>query len=1544
MLLKNLPKKLGDPGKILILCDFPGMDVCHALAYLGVSINLMPLSIWKKLSLPKLTPTQMTLELADRSITHLKGVSEDIFIKMGKFYFSTDFVVVDFEADPCVPLILGRSFLRTDRALIDVYGEKLPFGLMTKLSLLISIRLRDTLLLMTICRSDFILEEIEAYLKDDSISPEIDHANCDPKGDICLIKKLLNDDPFQLPPMDLKEVIKAKSSIEEPLEVELKYLSSYLEYAYLEENDKLPVIISKELKDDEKEALLNVIKSHKRAIAWKITDIKGNFIVKGMSSQQKKKFFKDIKHYFWDDPYLFRICADQIIWRCVHGQEAFEILKACHEGPTGGHHGANLTAKKCLMPVVVAGTSSTNFSGTKDAASQDVKKDVSSLRYIALPNWFHDTHLESFTSNDQDACNADAPESSGNSNPTATSTNPLADQMETLVVETAIPTISSPIPTACLDDSPEPSSDTRLISKRVTSQDDTPSLDNILNLSNRFEDILGVTTNIGDTNKVEADLGNMETNISASPTPTFRIHKDHPKRVRPIGIKWVLKNKKDERGIVIRNKARLLAQGHAQEEGIDYEEVFAPVARIEAIRLFLAYASFMGFTVYQMDVKSAFLYGTIDEEVYEMQPLGFQDPEFPAKVYKVEKAIEFEAIMHEKFQMSAMDELNFFLGLQVQQKKDGIFLSQDKYVGDILKKFGYSDVRSANTPMDKENPWGKDRTGKDVDLYLYRSVIVSLMYLTASRPDIMFAICACTRHQVTPKECHLHAVKRIFRYLKDSDYGGATQDRKSTTRGCQFLGKRLISWQCKKQTIVATSTTDAEYVAAASGYVQVLWIQNQLLDYGSHTANTFDLVWIWLGGDYGNLFLMGYTGFQWVAILEKYEHNFDFYQIVDFVEASHIRIETTDEVTKILATVDGKLRTISESSIRRNLKLNDEEGISTLPDAELFENLALMGYNILPNQKFSFQKGEGSGTPTEPHHTPSPEAHQSPHTASLSPSLSPATTEKIPTSTLTEIPTLRQYSRRARIAQSSALLTAADEPASLSGDVSQGEACPTVSGLEAGYDRANIIKTSTLPHDSTPRVTSLAADEGSMQHQLNELTDLCTRLRRQQTEMATKVAAQDLEISNLKAMIKFLKDKDGERAEPSREDVTIKGRSLETREEAGIERSTKKGSNDIEELVNVLTSLDASNILTSGVQVVSVPPAAEVSTVSIPTGSGLVSTASPIFTTANVVTPYSRRKGKEKMVESDTPKKKKLQEQIDVHVAREMEEQMAREDQRRNENNEVIARHLHEYEQTAAELTIGEKIELINELVKYQDHHSKILKYQAQQSKPLSKKQQREFYMSVLKSHSGWKTKHFKAMNFSEETLSIKHATSDKEKELWVDLKRYVLSIKKDSEKPKSHGRHITKLLQDAHVLSAEKEAKFKRIGFWALLDPEKPKLWCISLSALPTTGRPAAESLRGGKGVRVGRGGRGRRHREGNHERVDDLNGQENDQGLGANGGVEGVNGNVEGVNRGVAGAPDFSMIMAQQLQNLLPVMLAQVGNQVKVGNQNGNVVNENI
>nr|GFA53015.1 putative ribonuclease H-like domain-containing protein [Tanacetum cinerariifolium] len=333
---------------------------------------------------------------------------------------------------------------------------------------------------------------------------------------------------------------------------------------------------------------------------------------------------------------------------------------------------------------------------------------------------------------------------------------------------------------------------------------------------------------------------------------------------RAIGTKWVFKNKKNERGIVVRNKARLVAQGHTQNEGIDYEEVFTLVARIEAIILFLAYVSFIGFMVYQMDVKSAFLYGTIKEEVYVCQPPGFEDPDHPDKVVKalyglhqaprawyetlanyllengfqrgkidqtlfikrqkgdiplvqiyVDDSIfgstnkdlckSFEKLMKDKFHMSSIRELTFFLGLQVKQKKDGIFISQDKYVAEILRKFGLIDGKSASTPIDTKKPLLKDPDAVDVDMHIYRSMIGSLMYLTSSRPDIMFAVCACARFQVTLKASHLHAVKRIFRYLKgkrhlglwylkdspfdlvaysNSNYAGASLDRMSTTGGC----------------------------------------------------------------------------------------------------------------------------------------------------------------------------------------------------------------------------------------------------------------------------------------------------------------------------------------------------------------------------------------------------------------------------------------------------------------------------------------------------------------------------------------------------------------------------------------------------------------------------------------------------------------------------------------------------------------------------------------------------------------------------------------
>nr|GEU53489.1 reverse transcriptase domain-containing protein [Tanacetum cinerariifolium] len=577
MLLKKLPEKLGDLGKFLIPCDFLGMEVCHALAEFGASINLMPLLIWKKLSLLELTPTRMTLELADRLITHPKGVVVDVFVKVGKFHFPTDFIMVDFEAGPRVPLILGRSFLRTGHALIDVYGEEvtlrvndesITFNLnqtmrysstyddtsMNKVDV-IDIACEDfvqdvlyfqynpkssspTLVsddLISECdsckepivksssptltpfgESDFFSKEIENFLKDDSILTEIENSVFDLEGDILFIEKLLNEDPCQLPLMDLKlaEESKEKSSVEEPPELELKELPSHLEYAFLEDSNKLFCTHKILMEDDYKPAVQSqrrvnpkihdvikkeVIKLLDAGMVYPISDSpwvspihcvpkKGGMIVvanenneliptryvtgwrvcidyrklndatrkdyfplpfmdqmlerkkllshalmepsrtdacpsacvmlqsgievdivkvdviaklhhpttvKGVTSflghagfyhrfiQDFLKIARPVTHLLEKEtPFVFsKECIDAfdtlkkklteasilvvpelklpyelmydasdyaigaIIRRCVHGQKAFEILKACHEGPSGGQYGANLTAK-----------------------------------------------------------------------------------------------------------------------------------------------------------------------------------------------------------------------------------------------------------------------------------------------------------------------------------------------------------------------------------------------------------------------------------------------------------------------------------------------------------------------------------------------------------------------------------------------------------------------------------------------------------------------------------------------------------------------------------------------------------------------------------------------------------------------------------------------------------------------------------------------------------------------------------------------------------------------------------------------------------------------------------------------------------------------------------------------------------------------------------------------------------------------------------------------------------------------------------------------
>ncbi|GJT21507.1 reverse transcriptase domain-containing protein [Tanacetum coccineum] len=307
------------------------MDECLALADLGASINLMPLSIWKELNLPDLTKTRMILELADRTISTPTGIAEDVFVKVGTFFFPADFVVVDYIADPRVPLILGRPFLRTARALIDVHGEQMTLrhddqSITFKVgdtktfsyNIIESVKRIDVIdvaceeyaqevlgfsdtsksgnptptsepivstsspTLTPFGDSDFLLEETDAFLaiEDEPISSEIDDSIYDSEGDTLYLKELLSviNSGLNLPPLPVCEINvpeKIKSSCEDPPDLELKDLPSHLKYVFLEGNDKLPIIIAKNLKDEDKTALIKVLKSHKHAIAWKISDIKG---------------------------------------------------------------------------------------------------------------------------------------------------------------------------------------------------------------------------------------------------------------------------------------------------------------------------------------------------------------------------------------------------------------------------------------------------------------------------------------------------------------------------------------------------------------------------------------------------------------------------------------------------------------------------------------------------------------------------------------------------------------------------------------------------------------------------------------------------------------------------------------------------------------------------------------------------------------------------------------------------------------------------------------------------------------------------------------------------------------------------------------------------------------------------------------------------------------------------------------------------------------------------------------------------------------------
>ncbi|CAM8889644.1 unnamed protein product [Rhodiola kirilowii] len=390
-----------------------------------------------------------------------------------------------------------------------------------------------------------------------------------------------------------------------------------------------------------------------------------------------------------------------------------------------------------------------------------------------------------------------------------------------------------------------------------------------------------------------------------------------PDNRKVIGTRWILRNKMNSEGEIVRNKARLVVKGYSQQEGIDYEETFAPVARLEAIRLLIAYSVQVGIKLHQMDVKTAFLNGFLKEEIFVEQTPGFEVPEHPDHVYVLDKALyglkqaprawyerlseyllahgyergkvdktlfllrtdkhllivqvyvddiifgstsdelvkSFTKLMESEFEMSMVGELTFFLGIQVRQLENGTEISQQKYLSEVVKKYGLGGSKHVNTPSSPNESLVKDDGSPKTDATIYRGMIGSLLYLTASRPDIMFSVCQCARFQAEPRESHIKAVKRILRYLKgteklvlwyprvkslrlegftDADFAGDRTDRKSTYGMAQFLGSCLVSWGSKKQNSVALSTAEAEYIAAAACCAQILWLRNQLSDFNLH--------------------------------------------------------------------------------------------------------------------------------------------------------------------------------------------------------------------------------------------------------------------------------------------------------------------------------------------------------------------------------------------------------------------------------------------------------------------------------------------------------------------------------------------------------------------------------------------------------------------------------------------------------------------------------------------------------------------------------------
>ncbi|GJT80193.1 putative reverse transcriptase domain-containing protein [Tanacetum coccineum] len=454
----------------------------------------------------------------------------------------------------------------------------------------------------------------------------------------------------------------------------------------------------------------------------------------GVVERKNRTLIEAVRTMLVDSKLLTTFWGETVNTACyVQNKDTLPIAKHSGNGyskrkpkMTKAEHGMEKT--KSNQSQIVAGNQSNGNAGTKacDDAGKARMETVPSKDYILLPLWTQDSSFFSSLKDspyaafkpcrEEEKKDVKHPENEDNEVPTTEEPGVNQEKDENINSTNNINTVSSTVNAADIEDN-------------VDDENIVYGCAHDPNMPNLEENVYSNDDDVG----AEADMTNLDTHI-----PVWTLV-DLPYGKRVIGTKWVYGKKKDERGIVVRNKARLVTQGYTQEEGIDYDE----------------------------------FYGKIEEKSYIFNTLGLR------------MCTNFEKMMHKKFQMSSMGELTFFLGLQVTQKHNEIFISQDNM-------YTYGDFKA----------FDEGSKAEDVDVHLYRSMISSLMYLTSSRPDIMF---------VYPKDSPFD-----LEAYTNSDYAGASLDRKSTTRGCQFLRRRLISWQCKKQTIVANSTTEAEYVAASN--------------------------------------------------------------------------------------------------------------------------------------------------------------------------------------------------------------------------------------------------------------------------------------------------------------------------------------------------------------------------------------------------------------------------------------------------------------------------------------------------------------------------------------------------------------------------------------------------------------------------------------------------------------------------------------------------------------------------------------------------------